>query len=66
MADLLVDSPSLNLVAIDVARYSNAVLIESSNGKRQRFRMSNSAADFDRLLSYLHALPGRCKVAQTL
>ncbi|UTV57154.1 hypothetical protein [Burkholderia arboris] len=51
MADLLEGTLPLNLVAIDIARYSNAVLIELSDGKRQRFRMTNSASDFDRLLS---------------
>ncbi|KGU81429.1 transposase family protein [Burkholderia pseudomallei MSHR543] len=43
--------------------HSNPVLIELSDGKRQRFRMTNSAPDFDRLLSYLQALPGNCRVA---
>ncbi|KVE69207.1 hypothetical protein WI97_07295 [Burkholderia vietnamiensis] len=51
MADLLEGTLPLNLVAIDIARYSNAVLIELSDGKRQRFRMTNSAPDFDQLLS---------------
>ncbi|KAB0645006.1 IS110 family transposase [Burkholderia diffusa] len=63
MADLLEGALPLNLVAIDIARYSNAVLIESSDGKRQRFRMTNNASDFDQLLSYLQALPGNCRVA---
>ncbi|WP_322021419.1 MULTISPECIES: IS110 family transposase [unclassified Burkholderia] len=63
MADLLESTLPLNLVAIDIARYSNAVLIASSDGKHQRFRMTNSAPDFDRLLSYLQALPGHCRVA---
>jgi transposase len=63
MADLLEGTLSLNLVAIDIARYSNAVLIELPGGKRQRFRMTNSAADFDRLLDYLQVLPGNCRVA---
>ncbi|MBR7972832.1 hypothetical protein KDX01_06830 [Burkholderia vietnamiensis] len=53
MADLLEGTLPLNLVAIDIARYSNAVLTELSDGKRQRFRMTNSAPDFDRLLSDL-------------
>ncbi|WP_404995852.1 IS110 family transposase [Burkholderia cepacia] len=63
MADLLEGTLPLNLVAIDIAHYSNAVLIELSDRKRQRFRMTNSAPDFDRLLSYLQALPGNCRVA---
>ena len=63
MADLLEGTLPLNLVAIDIARYSNAVLIELSDEKRQRFRLTNSAPDFDRLLSSLQALPGNCWVA---
>ena len=51
-----------NLVAIDVARYWNAVLIETAAGKRLRFRMANTAADFDRLINLLDSLPGECRV----
>lgn len=51
-----------NLVAIDVARYWNAVLIETAAGKRHRFKMANTAADFDRLLDLLESLPGTCQV----
>ena len=40
-----------NLVAIDIARYWNAVLIETPSGKRHRFRMATTAADVDRVLS---------------
>lgn len=32
----------INLVAIDIGRYWNAVLIEVPGGKRHRFRMANS------------------------
>ncbi|WP_158061997.1 hypothetical protein [Burkholderia catarinensis] len=51
MADLLEGTLPLNLVAIDIARYSNAVLIALLDGKRQCFRMTSSAPDFDLLLS---------------
>ena len=40
----------LHWVSIDVARYCNAVLIETSSAQRYRFRMSNSAADMQRLI----------------
>lgn len=63
MADHANPTPRCNLVAIDVARYWNAVLVETSEGKRHRFRMANTGADFDRLLRFLHALSGPCKVA---
>jgi transposase len=53
----------INWVAIDIARYWNAVLVETAAGKRHRFKMANSAADFDRLVGFLRALPGRVRVA---
>jgi transposase len=63
MADMQKSTPAFNLVAIDIARYSNAVLVETGAGKRHRFRMANTAADFERLLNFLHGLPGVCRVA---
>jgi transposase len=62
MADNANATPACNLVAIDVARYANAVLVETTNGKRHRFKMANSAADFSRLLGFLRALPGPCRI----
>jgi transposase len=50
------------LVAIDVGRYTNAVLIEAMSGKQHRFKLANTAADFGRLLNFLGALPGSCRV----
>ncbi len=50
-------------VAIDVARYWNAVLIETASGERHRFKMANSAEDFDRLVDFLRGLGGRCHAA---
>ena len=63
MADSGNTTPPCNWVAIDIARYWNAVLIETAAGKRYRFKMTNSAADFDRLVGFLRALPGRVRVA---
>lgn len=62
MADTLHATPALNLVAIDIARYWNYVLAETSAGKRQRFKMGNTAADFDRLIAYLKTLSGPCRI----
>jgi hypothetical protein len=45
----------INWVAIDIARYWNAVLVETAAGKRHRFKMANSAADFDRLVGFLRS-----------
>ena len=62
MADLANATCPCNLVAIDIGRYGNAVLIETAGGKRHRFKMANTAADFGRLLSFLCSLPGSCRV----
>ena len=63
MTDIATSSQSLNWVAIDVARYSNAVLVETASGQKHRFRMSNSAADMQRLIDFLQGLGGSCRVA---
>jgi|GEM_PF-2938396 len=63
MADVANPTPAFNPVAIDIARYWDAVLVETAGDKRQRFKMANTAADFDRRLTYLRRLPGHCRVA---
>jgi len=63
MADELQCRTQINWVAIDIARYWNAILVETAAGKRHRFRMRNTAQDFDRLVSFVRALPGICRVA---
>lgn len=63
MADTYHPNASLNWVAIDVARYWNAILIETASGQRHRFRMTNSAADMQRLIDFLRGLGGCCRVA---
>jgi len=62
MADTADATPALNLVAIDIARYWNYVLIETAASKLHRFKMANTAADFDRLISFLASLQGPCRV----
>jgi hypothetical protein len=44
------------VVAIDIRRYGNVVLVETTSGKRHGFKMANSAADFSRLLKFLGPL----------
>jgi hypothetical protein len=51
MAEQLQCKAQINWVAIDIARYWDAVLVETAAGKRHRFRMWNTAQDFDRLVS---------------
>lgn len=63
MADTVHPIAALHWVAIDVARYWNAVLVETASGQRHRFRMTNSAADMQRLIDFLRGLGGRCRMA---
>jgi hypothetical protein len=39
----------VTLVAIDVAKAWNAVLVEKRDGTHERFRVANTRADHDRL-----------------
>ena len=61
MADTNDPTTNVHWIAIDVARYWNAVLIETATGNRHRFKMANSAADFDRLIASAKSLGGRCR-----
>lgn len=49
-------------VAIDIAKDAHAVLIEHG-GRRERFRVSNTVEDFERLITHLRALPQPVRVA---
>ena len=51
------------LVAIDVAKAWNVVLMEKPDGKRQRFRVANTRADHDRLVALLKNQGVPCQVA---
>jgi transposase len=50
-------------VAIDIAKYSNAVLVEHPDGRQQRFRFAHCLADYDRLVGLLHSLCLPCRIA---
>lgn len=52
-----------HLLAIDVARRSNAVLVEFATGQQRRFRMANSASDFERLIQFIKGTPGPWRAA---
>ena len=53
----------VTLVAIDVAKAWNTVLVEAPDGRRQRFRVANTRSDHDRLVLFLKSQPARCQVA---
>jgi len=56
-------SGEVALVAIDVAKAWNTVLIEKPAGERQRFRVANTRADHDRLILFLKDQGVQCQVA---
>ncbi len=56
-------SREVALVAIDVAKAWNVVLMEKPDGKRQRFRVANTRADHDRLVELLKSQGVQCQVA---
>ena len=61
MADTTDATTACNWIAIDVARYWNAVLIETAPGQRHRFKMANTVEDLDRLIEFIGGLGGRCR-----
>jgi transposase len=52
-----------NLVAIDIAKEWNVVLVQEINGAKRTFKVANNAADHNQLLLYLSSLSGRTRVA---
>ena len=54
---------AMNLVAIDVAKDWNMILVQDVMGQRQSFRVANRAADHKQFVEFLQALPGRVRVA---
>jgi hypothetical protein len=58
MADHSNSTSEVNLVAIDIAKEWNAVLVKDSSGSKRRFKVANIAADHEQLVRFLSALPG--------
>src|SRR5690606_12016674 len=63
MVDITHTTTKPHLLAIDIARRFNAVLIELASGEQRRFKMTNSAQDFDRLLHFINATAGVWRTA---
>ena len=63
MADAMDTTTKPHLLAIDVARRSNAVFVELATGEQRRFKMTNSAQDFDRLVQFLKSTTGSWRAA---
>ncbi len=56
-------TPAVTWVAIDIAKRSHAVLIETPDSKPKRFRMSSTQDDHQRLVDLLRACPVPVRVA---
>ncbi|MHB1514611.1 MAG: IS110 family transposase [Acidiferrobacteraceae bacterium] len=56
-------TPPATWVAIDVAKRSHAVLIETPDGRPRRFKMSSTQEDHQRLVDLLRACPAPIRVA---
>jgi hypothetical protein len=50
-------------VAIDVAKATHQVLVETPDGRRRAMRITNTVADIERPVAYLQALGGPCTIA---
>jgi len=49
-------------IAIDIAKDSNVVAVETSAGKKSTFRVPNSHTGHDRLMAVIHDLPQPCRI----
>lgn len=56
-------TPAATWVAIDIAKRYHAVLIETPDGKQQRFRMASNHEDHQRLVDLLNTLPRPARIA---
>lgn len=56
-------TPAATRVAIDIAKRTHAVLIETPDGKQRRFRMASTREDHQRLVDLLRACPAPVHVA---
>lgn len=55
--------PSHVWVAIDIAKYWNAALVELPDGRQQRFRFTHCLEDYDRLVGLLRSFSVPCRIA---
>lgn len=56
-------TPAATWVAIDIAKRTHAVLIETPDGKHRRFRMNSLQEDHQRLVDLLHLCPAPVRIA---
>jgi transposase len=63
MADHANSTSEANLVAIDIAKEWNVVLVKDSSGGKRSFKVANRAADHEQLVRFLSALPGQVRIA---
>jgi transposase len=56
-------TPAATWVAIDIAKRTHAVLIETPDGKQRRFKMTSTHEDHQRLVDLLRTCPAPVRVA---
>lgn len=62
MTDRMQSKAYASWMAIDIAKDFNAVMVETQDGIRRKFRMANSASDHDRLIEFIKNLPQPCRI----
>lgn len=62
MTDCLQSKAYLSWMAIDIAKDSNAVILETHDGTIRKFKMTNSCHDHDRLIECIKNLPQPCRI----
>ena len=63
MIDHLDCNVPANLVAIDISKDWNVVLVQEASGVRRSFKVANRRPDHDRLIVFLKSLPGHVVAA---
>lgn len=53
----------LTLVAIEISKGVNVVLVEHSDSRQQRCRFTHQRADYNRLVAFLQGHSGECRIA---
>lgn len=62
MTDLTKHKTYGSWIAIDIAKDSNVVMVETVDGNVRRFRMANSGHDHERLVALARSLPQPCRI----
>lgn len=62
MTNLLSNKKNIVLVAIDVAKARNDILVELPNGNRKKLKVANMEKDYQVFIEYLRSLNYPCEI----